>query len=89
MVGRESMPFDVDQVLKRFPGDAAIVTRLLAESDSFRTACEDLFLAKATLGELEALQPGREAARIAEYRGIVAELENEIAKAVRDAKQAG
>jgi hypothetical protein len=75
-------PSDVGQVLKFFPEDAALVARMYAESDDFRSICQDLILADCTLVRLETLQKGREPARIAEYRQLVAELRKEILKAL-------
>ena len=84
----ERPPIDVSQLLERFHDDAALVAELLAANDDFRSACEDLALAKATLAELESIQLGREPKKIAEYRMIVTDLESEIAEAVRHARQA-
>jgi crotonobetainyl-CoA:carnitine CoA-transferase CaiB-like acyl-CoA transferase len=83
--GRPSL--DIGPLQERFPSDGALVAQLLAESDSFRSLCEDFILAKTTLIKLERFQREREAAKIAEYHQLVAELENEIAEALRCAKR--
>lgn len=75
-------PSDVGQVLKFFPEDAALVARMYAESPDFRSICEDLILADRALVRLETLQRGREPAKIAEYRQLVAELRKEILEAL-------
>jgi hypothetical protein len=77
----------VSQLLERFPEDAALVARMFVESDGFRGMCEDLVLAKSTLVELESFQRGREPTKIAEYRQLVADLEGEIAEAIKNAKR--
>ena len=84
--GHQSL--DIGQLVERFPQDAALVARLLAEDEGFRNLCEDFVLAKTTLFQLETLQRERELTKIAEYRQIVAELENEIVEVLRCAKQA-
>ncbi len=81
------MPFDIAQVLERFPRDAALVARLLVENDGFRAVCEDYALARSTLVRLEQPKETREPPEVADYRSLVAELEKEIAEALRNAKQ--
>ena len=81
------LPIDKNQLLERFPDDAALIALLLIQSDAFRSLCEDLVLAKSALANLDAFQRQQQAAKIAEYRQLVAELENEIAEALEHAKQ--
>jgi len=83
----ERLPFDMSQLLERFPGDAALIGRLLVQDDAFRNVCEDFVLAKSTLVKLDTFQRRQQAAKIAEYRQLVAELEDEIAEALKHAKQ--
>ncbi len=87
MTGPEALPFDIAQVLERFPRDAALVGRLLVESETFRSVCEDYTLARAALAQLEELQRPMHLAEIADYRALVADLEREIAEALQNAKQ--
>jgi proline racemase len=79
--------FDVGQLLQRFRDDAALVARMLVESEGFRSMCEDLVLARSTLVELESFQREREPTKIAEYRQLVADLEGEVAGAIKNAKR--
>jgi len=83
----ERLAIDMNQLLERFPGDAALIALLLVQSDAFRNLCEDLILAKSALANLDRFQRQQQAAKIAEYRQLVAELENEIAEALEHAKQ--
>jgi hypothetical protein len=87
MAAEERLPVDMDQLLSRFPGEAAVLARLLAVDDAFRNVCEDYALAGVTLARLERFQGPRELPRIAEYRQLVRELAGEIAKAIECAKR--
>ncbi len=87
MTAPERLPFDMGQLLERFPGDAVLLAHLIDQSEDFRNVCEDLFLAKSTLIRLEAFQRERQPTKIAEYRQLVAELESEIAEAIDHAKR--
>ena len=77
----------MEQFLERFPIDKALLSRLLAENENVRNLCEDLALAKSTLGALEKFQKEQEVSRIVEYRELVADLEKEITSALEHAKQ--
>ena len=83
----ERLPFDMNQLLERFPDDAALIARLLVQDDAFRNLCEDFVLAKSTLANLDTFQPRQQTTKIAEYGQLVAELGNEIAGALEHAKQ--
>ena len=83
--GRQSL--DIGRLLARFPCDAALVARLVGEDDAFRSLCEDFVLAETALVQFEALQREQETTKIAEYRQLVAELENDIAEALQHAKR--
>ena len=87
MATEERLPVDMDQLLSRFPGESAVLARLLAVDDGFRNVCEDYALAEITLARLEQLQGPQELPRIAEYRQLVRELAGEIAKAIECAKR--
>jgi hypothetical protein len=87
MPGRAASPVDTSQLLERFPEDAALVIRLLVEDEVFRSVCEDYTLARVTLARLNETHPVREPPELVEYRRLVADLEREIAGALRNAKQ--
>ena len=76
------LPFDLADVLQRFPGKSEVVIALLASNDTFRSLCEDYAVARDALHRLEA----GEASRIADYRNLVRELEHDIAKALDTAQ---
>jgi hypothetical protein len=78
---------DTTPLLECFPRYAALLTRLLAEDDAFRTLCEDFMLAKTTLFQLEAFERTTVVAKIAEYRQIVHDLEQEIAEVLQNAER--
>lgn len=80
-----SRPY-LTQVLESFPGHEALVRRLASENEGFRGLCEDLALARTTLDRLSALaDTERNAAILSDYRSVVADLENDIAAALRRA----
>jgi hypothetical protein len=87
MATPEGVLFDVDQLLRLFPGDALLITRLLVQDDAFRNVCEDLLLAKRTLTRLENFQEEQQLAKISEYRELVVELNNEVAKVLEHARR--
>jgi len=84
----ERLPIDMNQLSEHFPDDAVLIALLLIQSDAFRNLCEDFILAKSTLDNLDKFQRQQQAAKIAEYRQLVTELEKEIAEALEHAKQA-
>ena len=87
MATSEGAPFDVELLLELFPADALLITRLLLQDDGFRNVCEDLLLAKRTLTRLESLQQVQQPAKISEYRQLVVELNNEVAKVLEHARR--
>jgi hypothetical protein len=87
MAAEERSSVDMDQLLSRFPGESAVLARLLAIDDAFRNLCEDYSLAESTLANLERIRNPPELPRIAEYRQLVLELASEIAKAIESAKR--
>jgi hypothetical protein len=87
MAVEERLPVDMSQLLSRFPGESALLARLLAVDDAFRNVCEDYSLAEATLAKLERFQGPKELPRIAEYRQLILELASEIAKVIESAKR--
>jgi hypothetical protein len=87
MPGPADSPVDTSQLLDRFPEDAALLIRLLGEDEVFRSVCENYTLARVTLARLKGTHRTREPPELAEYRRLAAELEREIAGALRNAKQ--
>ena len=86
----EASRLDLTQVLERFPDRAALIGRLLGESDAFRGLCEDFALARSTLARLLSVaEHERNVPVISDYESVVAELESDIATALRRADAAG
>ncbi len=84
MSGPATMPSEVKHVIQRFPAQADLIVRLAAQSESFRTICEDYALAVETLQRFEALGHAQLESKaqlehkIADYRSIVLDLAQEI-----------
>ena len=53
MTEGEGGHFDLGPVLARFPTDAMLIERLVAESEAFRTLCEEYALARSVLVRFE------------------------------------
>ena len=78
--------FDFSAVLRRFPEQSNLVRRRILEDLAFRELCEDYALARLTLDHLNDVPTAaKQADRIAEYVGIVEELEVEISEALTSA----
>ena len=75
-------PFDMKRLQEFFPDDATLVARMHSENATFRSICEDLMLAHGALVRLESLKHKQQPSAIAEYRQLVAELRNEILRAL-------
>jgi hypothetical protein len=63
-------------VVERFPDQQAHIYRLALRDEGFRALCEEYDLARKSYGRLQ-VSPER-AAEVAEYRSVIAELEEEI-----------
>ena len=88
MIPPEPIALETDQLVGRFPREAALIARLLAQDDVFRSMCEDWVLAKGALAaQLDRRQSERDPAKIADYRRLVAELEDEIVGVLDHASQ--
>lgn len=61
-----------------FPGRTQEILQLSLRDLAFRGLCEDLADAKASLNRMAALSGQDERPEVAEYRIIIAELEDEI-----------
>jgi hypothetical protein len=82
------VPLDADQLVGRFPREAALIARLLVADDAFRSMCEDWVLAKDALAaQLKKTQSERDPTKISDYRRLVAELEEEIVDALDHASR--
>jgi hypothetical protein len=69
-------------VIQRFPQHELTIERLVRTSDSFRSMCDDYAVGVEALGQWERATDPRGAARIAELRESLAELEQEILEAL-------
>ena len=63
-------------MVERFPDQQARILRLALRDEGFRALCEEYDLARKSYGRLQ-VSPER-AAEVAEYRAVIAELEEEI-----------
>jgi hypothetical protein len=75
MATSASQASPVEEVIARFPEDGERIARLAAESESFRSLCEDYAL---VLGTLAGLDGSGDEVRVADYRALAADLEREI-----------
>jgi hypothetical protein len=64
--------------IERFPDQADLIARLVKESETFRSLCEDHQLAVETLGALVARHPVDDKI-VHEYRTLIRDLEMDIA----------
>ena len=65
-------------VIKRFPQHELVIERLIRTSESFRSMCDDYAVGVEALRRWERATDPRRAARIAELRESLAELELEM-----------
>jgi hypothetical protein len=77
------------QAVDRFPGQAALLRRLVLKDQAFRSLCEDYALARASLAGFEARPDAAERPEVGDYRSVIAELESEIARFLTAAGRAG
>jgi hypothetical protein len=77
------------QAAARFPEAAARLRRLALADPGFRDLCEDYGLARETLARFEARPDAAQRPEVPEYRSIVAELECEIDRCLREARPEG
>lgn len=69
-------------VIDRFPQQAQLISKLLVESEEFRSLCEDHALVVETIARLESEERDRAEGLIREYRDFLLELELDIADAL-------
>ena len=88
MPDQKALRLDLTHVLERFPDRVALVRRLASENEVFRSICEDFELARSTLVKLSTLpESDRNPAVLSDYESVVADLEKDIAAALRSADQ--
>ena len=73
------------QAVARFPQAASALQRLARVDPAFREVCEDYALAKRSLSGFEARPDAAERSEIGDYRTVIAELEREIDRFLREA----
>ncbi len=73
------------QAVARFPGAAATLRRLAATDPRFREICEEYGLARQSLAGFEARPDAGQRPEIGDYRVVIAELESEIDRLLKEA----
>ena len=73
------------QALVRFPEAAAALQHLALTNPEFREICEGYALAQQSLAGFEARLDAAERPEIGDYRTVIAELETEIDRFLREA----
>ena len=73
------------QAVARFPEAAAALRRLALTDPEFREICEEYALAQQSLAGFEARLDAAERPEIGDYRTVIAELESEIDRFLREA----
>ena len=74
------------QAVARFPEGAARLRRLALAAPGFRDLCEEYGLAKESLSRFGARPDAAERPEVTEYRSVIAELECEIDRFLREAR---
>ena len=77
------------QAVARFPEAAAALRRLALTDPEFREICEEYALAQRSLAGFEARLDAAERPEVGEYRTVIAELEGEIDRLVKEARPKG
>ncbi len=77
------------QAAARFPAAAARLRRLALADPGFRELCEEYGLARQSLARFEALPDAAERPEVTDYRSVIAELEGEIDRFLREARPGG
>jgi hypothetical protein len=73
------------RAVARFPEAAATLRRLALTDPAFREICEEYALAERSLAGFEARLDAAERPEIGEYRTVIAELETEIGRVLKEA----
>ena len=71
--------------MARFPESAEVAHRLALTHPVFRELCEEYALAQGSLAGFEARPDAAERLEIGDYRRVIAELESEIARLLKEA----
>ena len=77
------------RAVTRFPEAAAALRRLALNDPEFREICEEYALAQRSLAGFEARPDASKRPEIVEYRTLIAELESEIDRFLKEAGQRG
>lgn len=77
------------QAVERFPAAAATLHRLAMADPRFREICEEYGLAQHSLATFEARPDAARRPEIADYRVVIAELEGEIDRFLKESGQSG
>lgn len=75
------------QAAARFPEAGARLRRLAGRDPEFREICAEYALAHRSLAGFEARPDAAERPEVADYRAVIAELEREIDRFLREAGQ--
>jgi hypothetical protein len=81
-IGAGPMAKPATHLIKRFPEHELAIERLTRKSESFRSMCEDYAVGIEALRRWERATDPQRAARIAELRESLAELEEEMLEAL-------
>jgi hypothetical protein len=87
VVNPAEMPILVKHVMDRFPADAELVLKCALESERFRSLCEDYALALEASRRLESLERPIVERRIADYRALMSDLEQEIQRTLQTRRE--
>ena len=79
----------LDQAVARFPEAAAALRGLALTDPVFREVCEEYALAQQSLARFEARPDAAERPEIGDFRTVIAELESEIDRILREARRGG
>jgi hypothetical protein len=77
------------RAMERFPEAAATLKRLALADPEFRGICEEYALAQQSLAGFEARPDAAERPEISDYRTVIAELETEIDRFLKEAGPKG
>jgi hypothetical protein len=74
------------RAVAQFPEAAAALRELAQTDEEFREICEEYALAQESLARFEARPDAAERSEIGDYRTVIAELENEIDRYLREGR---
>lgn len=73
------------RAVERFPEAAAKLRRLARSDGAFREICEEYALAQESLARFEARPDAADRPEVSDYRTVIAELEGEIDRILKEA----